>query len=89
MWSGWVRSSRTLRGDALASFQIEALLQGRGAVGSAWLIDVPKRCQPSPSMPEQELLDEFLEALEAAGSPVRNPVLREKLSWPEAQYEEL
>jgi hypothetical protein len=40
-------------------------------------------------MPEQELLDEFLEALEAAGSPVRNPVLREKLSWPEAQYEEL
>ena len=37
-------------------------------------------------MPEQELLDDFLEALEAAGGPVRNPVPREKLSWPEAQY---
>jgi hypothetical protein len=34
-------------------------------------------------MPEQELLDDFLEALEAAGSPVRNPVLRETLGWPE------
>ena len=89
MWSGWVRSSRNLRGDALASFQIEAQLRGRGAVGSAWLIDVPKRCQPSPSMPEQELLDDFLEALEAAGSPVRNPVPRETLGWPEAQYEEV
>jgi type I restriction enzyme M protein len=40
-------------------------------------------------MPDQELLDDFLEALEAAGSPVRNPVLREALGWPEAQYEEV
>ena len=38
---------------------------------------------------QQELLDDFLEALEAAGSPVRNPVPREKLGWPEAQYEEV
>jgi hypothetical protein len=30
-------------------------------------------------MPAQELLDDFLEALEAAGSPVRNPELREAL----------
>jgi type I restriction enzyme M protein len=40
-------------------------------------------------MPEQELLDDFLEALEAAGGPVRNPVPRETLGWPEAQYEEV
>ena len=40
-------------------------------------------------MPDQELLDDVLEALEAAGSPVRNPVLRETLGWPEAQYEEV
>ena len=40
-------------------------------------------------MPDQELLDDFLEALEQTGSPVRNPVLREALDWPEAQYEEV
>ena len=40
-------------------------------------------------MPDQELLDDFLEALEAAGSSVRNPELREALGWPEAQYEEV
>jgi hypothetical protein len=34
-------------------------------------------------MPDQELIDDFLEALEAAGSPVPNPVLRETLGWPE------
>ena len=34
-----------------------------------------KRCRPRPSMPDQELLDDFLEALERAGSPVHNPVL--------------
>jgi type I restriction enzyme M protein len=40
-------------------------------------------------MPDQEVLDDFLEALERAGSPVHNPVLRETLGWPEAQYEEV
>ena len=48
----------------------------------------PSAARPSPSMPDQELLDDFLEALERAGSPVRNPELRETLGWPEAQYEE-
>ncbi|MFM7228854.1 MAG: hypothetical protein ACKO2F_04340, partial [Cyanobacteriota bacterium] len=38
-------------------------------------------------MPDQELLDDFLEALEQSGSPVRNPVLREALGWEEATYE--
>jgi len=46
----------------------------------------PKRCQPSPSMPDQELLDDFLEALEAAGSPMRSPVLRETLGWPQDHF---
>jgi hypothetical protein len=40
-------------------------------------------------MPDQELLDDFLEAREAAGSSVRSPVLRETLGWPEAQHEEV
>jgi hypothetical protein len=40
-------------------------------------------------MPDQELIDDFLEALEAAGSPVPNPDLRDTLGWPEAQYEEV
>ena len=40
-------------------------------------------------MPDQELLNDFLEALERAGSPVRNPVRREALEWPEAQFEEV
>lgn len=46
-----------------------------------------QRSQPSPSMPDQELLDDFLEALEQAGSPVKNPVLRAALGWDETQYE--
>jgi type I restriction enzyme M protein len=38
-------------------------------------------------MPDQELLDDFLEALERAASPVKNLVLREALGWDETQYE--
>ena len=38
-------------------------------------------------MLDQELLDDFLEALEQAGSPVKNPVLRQALGWDEAQYD--
>lgn len=38
-------------------------------------------------MPDQELLDDFLEALEQSGSPVKNPVLRQRLGWEEATYE--
>ena len=38
-------------------------------------------------MPDQELLDDFLEALEQAGSPVKNPVLRQALDWEESQYD--
>jgi hypothetical protein len=38
-------------------------------------------------MPDQELLDDFLEALEQSGSPVKNPVLRQQLGWDEATYE--
>jgi len=30
-------------------------------------------------MPNQELLDDFLEALEQSGSPVKNPALRQRL----------
>jgi hypothetical protein len=37
-------------------------------------------------MPDQELLDDFLEALEQSGSPVKNPVLRQQLGWDEATY---
>jgi len=40
-------------------------------------------------MPDQELLDDFLEALEQSGSPVKNPVLRAALGWEEATYEEV
>jgi type I restriction enzyme M protein len=40
-------------------------------------------------MPDQELLDDFLEALEEAGSPAKNPVLREALGWDEGRYEEV
>ena len=40
-------------------------------------------------MPDQEQLDDFLEALEKAGSPVKNPVLREALGWEETLYEEV
>ena len=40
-------------------------------------------------MPDQEQLDEFLEALETAGSPVKNPVLLQALGWDEGLYEEV
>jgi type I restriction enzyme M protein len=38
-------------------------------------------------MEDQELLDDFIEALETAGSPAANALLRETLGWPQAQYE--
>jgi type I restriction enzyme M protein len=38
-------------------------------------------------MPDQELLDDVLKALKQGGSPVKNPVLRERLGWEEATYE--
>ncbi len=40
-------------------------------------------------MPDQEHLDDFLEALEEAGSPAKNPALREALGWEEPLYEEV
>lgn len=40
-------------------------------------------------MPDQEKLDDFLEALETAGSPAKNPALRQALGWDEALYEEV
>jgi hypothetical protein len=40
-----------------------------------------------PLKPDQELLDDFLEALEQTGSPVKNGVLRAALGWEGAQYE--
>jgi type I restriction enzyme M protein len=40
-------------------------------------------------MPDQEHLDDFLEALEKAGSPARNPALRQALGWEEGLYEEV
>jgi len=40
-------------------------------------------------MPDQEQLDDFLEALETAGSPAKNPALREALDWDVALYEEV
>jgi hypothetical protein len=40
-------------------------------------------------MPDQEQLDDFLEALETAGSPAKNPALREALGWDAALYEEV
>ena len=46
---------------------------------------LPPGCQPSPSKPDQGLLDVFLESLEAACSSVPNPDLRETLGWPEVQ----
>ena len=49
----------------------------------------PKRCQPSPSMPDQGLIVYFLEARERAGSPFPNPDLRETLGWLDVQYEQL
>ena len=41
-----------------------------------------KRCKPDPPMPDQEQLDDFLEALETAGSPAKNPSLRGVLCRP-------
>ena len=49
----------------------------------------PKRSPPDPPMPDQEQLDDFLEALETAGSPVKNPVLRQALGWEDELYEEV
>jgi hypothetical protein len=40
-----------------------------------------------PLKSDQEPLDEFLEALEQTGSPVKNAVLRAALGWEKAQYE--
>ena len=40
-----------------------------------------------PLKPDQELLDDFLEALEQTGSPVKNGVLRAALGWEEVRYE--
>jgi len=40
-------------------------------------------------MPDQDQLNDFLEALGTAGSPVKNPALREALGWEEALYEEV
>jgi type I restriction enzyme M protein len=40
-------------------------------------------------MPDQEQLDDFLEALEKAGSPAKNPALRQALGWEEGLYEEV
>ena len=38
-------------------------------------------------MADQELLDDFLAALEQTGSPVKNPVLRAALGWDELTYD--
>jgi hypothetical protein len=38
-------------------------------------------------MEDQELLDDFIEALGTAGSPAANALLRKTLDWPQAQYE--
>ncbi|MCP9800251.1 class I SAM-dependent DNA methyltransferase [Synechococcus sp. RedBA-s] len=40
-------------------------------------------------MLDQDQLNDFLEALEEVGSPVKNPVLREALGWDEPLYEEV
>jgi len=40
-------------------------------------------------MPDQGLIDDFLEARERAGSPFPNPDLRETLGWLDVQYEQL
>ena len=40
-------------------------------------------------MPDQEQLDDFLEALEKAGSPAKNPALRQALGGEEELYEEV
>jgi len=38
-------------------------------------------------MADQEQLDDFLEALETAGSPAANGLVRQALGWPQDQYE--
>lgn len=38
-------------------------------------------------MPDPDQLNDFLEALEKAGSPARNPALRETLGWDAPLYE--
>ena len=40
-------------------------------------------------MPDPDQLIDFLEALETAGSPTKNPALREALGWEEPDYEEV
>jgi len=40
-------------------------------------------------MTDQEQLDDFLEALEKAGSPAKNSILRQGLGWEEGLYEEV
>jgi type I restriction enzyme M protein len=40
-------------------------------------------------MLDQEQFDDFLEAMEKAGRPARNPALREALGWEKALYEEV
>ncbi|MFM7267717.1 MAG: SAM-dependent DNA methyltransferase, partial [Cyanobium sp.] len=40
-------------------------------------------------MADQEHLDDFLEALEKAGSAAMNPALRQALGWDEGLYEEV
>jgi len=40
-------------------------------------------------MPDQGLIDDFLEARERAGSSVPNRDRRKTLGWPEAQYEQV
>ena len=48
--------------------------------------DSVQRGPPDPSMLDQEQLDDFLEALETAGSPVKNPALLQSLGWDEGLY---
>ena len=40
-------------------------------------------------MPDQERLDDFLEAQEKTGNSAKNPALREALAWEEPLYEEV
>lgn len=40
-------------------------------------------------MPDQDQLNDFLEALEEVGSPAKNLALREALGWEEPLYEEV
>ncbi len=45
--------------------------------------------KPDPPVPDPDQLNDFLEALEQAGSPAKNPALREALGWDETLYEEV